>query len=167
MNIVIGTILLWALALEVLRRMRRDAREHLPALWAQTRDRLVFMVPRVFAGLIGAGFLAELMPVEHVDEYFGNASGFGGVLLATVLGAATPGGPFVAFAIGAAALKAGAGWAALIAYVTCWSVINLNRAIAYELPLMGRRFTVLRTVLSLPLPLVLGGLVLAFRGHGG
>jgi uncharacterized membrane protein YraQ (UPF0718 family) len=165
MNIVIGSVLLWALALAVLRRMRRDAPEHLPALWVQTRERLVFMVPRVFAGLIGAGFLAELMPVEHIDEYFGDSAGLGGVVLATALGAATPGGPFVAFAIGAAALEAGAGWAALIAYVTCWSVINLNRAIAYELPLMGRHFTLLRAAISLPLPLVLGVLVLLLRGQ--
>jgi len=162
MNILIGTILLGALAVFALRQMRRHAPDDLPELWGRVRETMVFMVPRIFAGLIGAGFMADLLPVDHIEDYFGQDAGLFGVILATPLGAITPGGPFVAFAIGAAALKAGAGWAPLVAYVTSWSVVNLNRTIAYELPLMGRRFTLLRIAVSLPLPLILGGLVLAF-----
>ncbi|MBN2905521.1 MAG: hypothetical protein JXJ18_02300 [Rhodobacteraceae bacterium] len=162
MNIVIGTVLLWALAFEALRRMRRDAPDQLPALWVRTRNLMIFMVPRVVVGLLGAGFIAELLPVDQIQRGFGEGSGLIGVALASVLGAATPGGPFVAFAIGAAALKAGAGWPALIAYVTAWSVMNLNRAIVYELPLMGRRFTLVRAAVALPLPFVLGALALMF-----
>lgn len=164
LNIVIGTVLLWALAFWVLARMRQVAPGEVAAVWARTRQTLVFMVPRVLAGLIGAGFMAELLPVDQVERLFGAGSGVGGVLLATALGAATPGGPFVAFAIGAAALKAGAGWAPLMAYVTCWSAINLNRAIAYELPMMGRKFTLLRGAISLPLGVVLGLIVLPLQG---
>ncbi|ARE41643.1 hypothetical protein RGUI_3502 [Rhodovulum sp. P5] len=160
MNILIGTVLLWILALVLLRKLWRESPEHLAPLFARTRKTMTFMMPRVVAGLVGAGFMAELLPVDHIDQYFGDAAGFGGVVLATALGAATPGGPFVAFAIGAAALKAGAAWAPLIAYVTSWSVMNLNRTIAYELPLMGRRFVLLRSAVSLPMPLILGGLVL-------
>lgn len=164
MNILIGTVLLWALALWVLARMRAGAPDDLPAVLARTRQTLVFMAPRVVAGLVGAGFMAELLPVGQVERAFGPGSGIGGVVLATALGAVTPGGPFVAFAIGAAALKAGAAWAPLMAYVTAWSAMNLNRAIVYELPLMGRRFTLIRAAVSLPLALVLGGLVLVGQG---
>jgi uncharacterized membrane protein YraQ (UPF0718 family) len=163
-NILIGTLLLWGLAFWVLARMRKVAPGNLPTVWAKARETLVFMVPRVVAGLVGAGFMAELLPVERVERFFGAGSGVGGVVLATVLGAATPGGPFVAFAIGASALKAGASWAPLMAYVTCWSVVNLNRAIAYELPMMGRQFTLLRAAISLPLALVLGLVVLLVQG---
>lgn len=160
MNILIGTVLLWALALELLRRLRRQDAQALAPVFARTREMMIFMIPRIFVGLVGAGFMAELLPVGQIDRYFGAGSGAGGMVLATVLGAATPGGPFVAFAIGAAALKAGAGWAALMAYVTSWSVVNLNRSFAYELPLMGRRFLLIRSLVSLPLPLILGGLML-------
>lgn len=160
MNILIGTVLLWALALVLLGRLKRSAPAQLPALFAQVRATILFMAPRILAGLVGAGFMAELLPLEHIERQFGTGAGFGGVVLATILGAATPGGPFVAFAIGAAALQAGAGTPALMAYVTSWSAVNLNRAIAYELPLMGRRFTLLRAAISVPLPLVLGGAML-------
>lgn len=50
-----------------------------------------------------------------------------------------------------------------MAYVTAWSIVNLNRSIAYELPLMGRHFLLLRTILSVPVPMVLGLLVWAFQ----
>ncbi|MHC0052629.1 hypothetical protein [Actibacterium sp. D379-3] len=160
MNILIGTVLLWALALVLLRRLRATHPDMMPAVIARTRATTLFMVPRIFVGLVGAGFLAELLPVDHIERLFGASSGLTGVALATLFGAATPGGPFVAFAIGASALKAGAGWAPLMAYVTAWSVMNLNRAIAYELPLMGRRFMLIRSALSLPLPLILGVVML-------
>ncbi len=162
MNILIGTILLWALALLVLRRLRRHAPEHLDDVLTRSRATVTFLIPRVFVGLVGAGFMAELLPVDRIEHWFGESAGLGGVVLATAVGMATPGGPFIAFAIGAAALKAGAAWAPLMAFITAWSVMNLNRAIAYELPLMGRHFLLIRSAASLPVPLVLGLLVLAW-----
>ena len=160
MNILIGTFLLWALALAMLSRLRRTAPDTVAELRARAFSTMAFMVPRLVVGLIGAGFMAELLPVGRIEQMFGESAGLSGIGLASVFGALTPGGPFVAFAIGAAALKAGAGWAALMAYVTAWSVMNLNRSIAYELPLMGRRFLLLRSAISLPLPLLLGVVML-------
>ena len=160
MNILIGTVLLWALALAMLTRLRRTAPDTVAELRARALSTMGFMVPRLVVGLIGAGFMAELLPVGRIEQVFGESAGLSGIGLASVFGALTPGGPFVAFAIGAAALKAGAGWAALMAYVTAWSVMNLNRSIAYELPLMGRRFLLLRSAISLPLPLLLGVVML-------
>lgn len=160
MNILIGTLLLWALALALLWRLYAHAPDRLPDVLRRARATTTFMIPRVLVGLIGAGFLAELLPVDQIDRFFGAQSGLAGVSLAAVFGMGTPGGPFVAYAIGAAALKAGAGWAPLMAYVTAWSVMNLNRSIAYELPLMGRHFMLLRSLVSLPVPLILGALVL-------
>ena len=162
MNILIGTILLWALAWAVMRRLKDHAPEHLGDVLRRSRATVTFLIPRVFVGLVGAGFMAELLPVNRIEAWFGESAGLGGVLLASAVGMATPGGPFVAFAIGAAALKAGAAWAPLMAFITAWSVMNLNRAIAYELPLMGRHFLLIRSVASLPVPLILGILVLAF-----
>lgn len=160
MNIIIGTVLLWGLAWLLLRRLRNTTPQHIAPVMARAKATMLFMIPRIFVGLVGAGFLAELLPVDQIEQYFGADSGMAGVLLASVLGAMTPGGPFVAFAIGASALKAGAGWAPLMAYVTAWSVMNLNRSFAYELPLMGRRFLLIRSAVSLPLPLILGALLL-------
>ena len=121
---------------------------------------MIWMI--LFAGLIGAGFMAELLPVDQVERIFGEGSGVWGVMLATLFGTLTPGGPFVAFAIGASALKAGAALAPLMAYITAWCVFNLNRTLAYELAFMGRRFTMIRHIISLPVPFLTGVLLLAF-----
>jgi hypothetical protein len=51
---------------------------------------------------------------------------------------------------------AGTGRSALIAYLTSWSTLGLQRILAWELPLMGVEFAALRFVVSLPLPLVAG-----------
>lgn len=156
MNILIGTILIWAGALWGLHRVRTTAPEQMGTVLAKSRAMFLFMVPRIFAGLVGAGFLAALLPQDMVASAFGADAGLTGVLLGTVFGALSPGGPFVALAIGAAALKAGAGSGALIAYVTSWSLFALTRTLSYELPMMGAGFTRLRFLLSLPVPIVLG-----------
>lgn len=116
----------------------------------------LFMVPRILAGLIGAGFLAALLPQQMVARAFGAEAGLTGILLGTLFGALSPGGPFVALAIGAAALKAGSGTGALIAYITSWSLFALTRTLSYEVPIMGARFTRLRLLLALPAPILLG-----------
>lgn len=162
MNILIGSVLLALGALFMLRHLSRRNPEALGDIFAQTRQTVTFMIPRIFAGLIGAGFLAELLPVDQVERFFGDSAGITGVAFATLLGALTPGGPFVAFAIGASSLKAGAALAPLMAYVTAWCVFNLNRMITYEMAFMGRRFTWIRHIVSAPVPLVLGGLLLLF-----
>jgi len=67
------------------------------------------LLPRIGAGVIGAGFIAEIVPRALVAEWIGPGSGILGVVIATLGGALTPGGPVVGFSIGAAALKSGAG----------------------------------------------------------
>lgn len=156
MNILIGTILIWGAAVFAVRHLQRTAPAEMPQLWRKARRTFVFMLPRVLAGLLGAGFLAALLPAQLVDRWFGAEAGLTGILLATLFGAVTPGGPFVAFAIGASAIKAGAGAGALVAYVSAWSVVCLLRTISYEVPLMGIAFTRTRLLATLPAPVALG-----------
>jgi uncharacterized membrane protein YraQ (UPF0718 family) len=160
MSIVIGSVLLWAACLWLIRKLWREDR----ALLHDARRRMVsttaFVLPRVAVGLVGSGFLAELLPQDNIAMLFGAEAGYMGVVLASIFGPLTPGGPFVAFAIGAAALKAGASEAALISYVTSWSLLCLNRDLVYELPVLGGSFMRLRWVLSLPIPFIVGGLAM-------
>src|SRR5690606_10269135 len=79
-----------------------------------------------------------------------------GLVLATVLGAATPSGPFAAFPIVYALALAGADIGAVVAYLTAWSVLGLQRILVWELPLLGHDFVAVRVLASLPLPLVSG-----------
>jgi uncharacterized membrane protein YraQ (UPF0718 family) len=117
------------------------------------------LLPRLAVGVIGAGFIAKAMPQEAVSSWLGPSSGFGGVLLATLAGAATPGGPVVGFAIGAAALKAGAGLPQIAAFVTGWSLYTLNRVAVWEIPTMPARFVLTRVMVSAPFPFLVAGAV--------
>lgn len=161
MNILVGTLMIWAAALAALAHLRRSAPGRLPELRIRCVEMGLFLLPRLAVGLIGAGFLAALLPPGLVAARLGDDSGLGGVALAALAGAATPGGPLVAFALAAAGLKAGAGYGALAAYVTGWSVFAMSRTLAYEIALMGGRFTRLRLLVSWPLPLILGAAVFA------
>ncbi len=117
------------------------------------------LLPRLAVGVIGAGFIAKAMPQDLVTEWLGPSSGVGGVTLAALAGALTPGGPVVGFALGAAALKSGAGLPQVMAFVTGWSLYTLNRVLVWEVPTMPVRFVVIRTLVSLPFPFLVAGVI--------
>jgi uncharacterized membrane protein YraQ (UPF0718 family) len=116
------------------------------------KGQFLHLLPRLLIGILGSGFLAHLVPKETVLAWFGPNSGLIGTALATLAGALTPGGPVVGYALGAAALKAGADYAQVVAYVTAWSLLTFNRMITWELPSMPARLVLIRVIVSLPFP---------------
>ncbi len=112
------------------------------------------LLPRIGAGVIGSGFIAEVLPKAVVASLIGPGSGLLGVVIATLGGALTPGGPVVGFSIGAAALKSGAGAPQVIAYSTAWALYAIHRLVIWEVPLMPARVVWLRAAASLPLPFI-------------
>jgi hypothetical protein len=119
------------------------------------------LLPRIGAGVIGAGFIAEVLPKALVASWLGPQSGFVGVLTATLGGALTPGGPVVGFSIGAAALKGGAGAPQVIAYSTAWALYAIHRLVIWEVPMMPPRLVWLRAAVSVPLPFIAAAIALA------
>lgn len=114
----------------------------------------VYLVPRLAIGIIGSGFLAALLPAELVRTWLGPDAGVIGLVIATGAGAITPGGPVVGFAIGASALKSGAGLAMVVAYVTAWALFALQRLFIWEVAAMPARVVWLRVAVSLPFPIL-------------
>ena len=114
----------------------------------------VRLIPRLAIGVLGAGYLAEMLPQDLVGRWLGPGSGMLGTLIASVAGALTPGGPVVGFSIGAAALKGGASAPQVIAYTTAWALFALPRILMYEIPMMPARLVWLRVLVSLPLPFI-------------
>ena len=112
------------------------------------------LLPRIGVGVIGSGFIAEVVPKALVAPWLGPESGLLGVVIATLGGALTPGGPVVGFSIGAAALKSGAGAPQVIAYSTAWALYAIHRLVIWEVPLMPARVVWLRAAVSLPLPFI-------------
>lgn len=160
MNIVIGTLVLMALAGWVWRRLETEARrqEAYAGVWRM----VVTNTPRLLVALISAGLFAELLPEEVVRQYLGDTSGFQGVLLGTFLGVVTPGGAFVSFALAAGAMQAGATMPAMMAYLTAWSLFALTKVIAEEMAFLGPGFVLRRVLVTLQIPLVVGSAALMF-----
>lgn len=119
------------------------------------------IVPRIAIGVIGAGYIAAMLPQEIIIGWLGPDSGWLGVLMATVAGAATPGGPVIGFSLGAVALKAGAGPPQIIAYVVAWALFAFQRLILWEIPFMPARFVWFRAAVSLPFPFVAAAIAMA------
>ena len=94
-----------ALWLVLRRRSPEIARQAARAGWWD----FVVLLPRLTIGVIGAGFLAAMLPEETVATWLGPESGLIGIAIATFAGILTPGGPVVGFAVGTGALAAGAG----------------------------------------------------------
>lgn len=126
---------------------------------------LIEVAPLIALGLFLGGLTRELADPKRVAPMLGESSGWWGLLLASVLGAVTPGGPFAAFPIVYAFFLAGADAGAVIAYLTAWSVLALHRVIVWEIPLLGPDFALIRVLASLPLPLLAGAVArVAARG---
>ena len=114
------------------------------------------IVPMIVAGLLLAGLVEVLVPKEFVARWLGTSSGFKGLLLATVGGAMTPGGPFSSFPIVLALHRAGADIGAMVAFITAWSVIGINRLLVWEIAFFDPEFLIIRFLSSMPLPIIAG-----------
>ena len=117
---------------------------------------LVMILPQLAGGLLIGGLVTRLVSREKVARWLGDSSGLTGLLLATLVGMATPGGPFTSFPMVYALWIAGADAGALIAFISAWSLVGFHRLIVWELPLLGPEFTFVRYVVCLPLPIIAG-----------
>jgi uncharacterized membrane protein YraQ (UPF0718 family) len=114
------------------------------------------VLPKMAAALLIAGFIQVLLPRNKVERWMGEGSGVKGMAVAAGVGVATPGGPMTSFPLVTALQEAGTGRSALIAYLTSWSTLGVQRILTWEIPLMGVEFAVLRFLASLPLPFIAG-----------
>jgi len=112
--------------------------------------------PAMAVAFIAAGMIGQVLPRETLTQWLGEESGLRGLIIATLGGSITPGGPFIQFPLVATLLKAGAGVAPLMAFITAWSVISVNRYLIWEIPLLGWRLATARILASLFIPIAVG-----------
>jgi uncharacterized membrane protein YraQ (UPF0718 family) len=124
---------------------------------------LAFVLPRMVVAIFLAGLMQVLVPQDFVSRHFGQGGGVRALLLATLAGVVTPGGPMVTVPFMVVLANSGAALSSLVAYMTAWSLFGLQRIIAWEAPLMGWRFVVARVVPSLAFPVLAGWLVSIFN----
>lgn len=134
----------------------RDGQAHFLAILNDDLWLLAGVLPKVVAGCLIAVFITILMPREVVARWVGEESGFLGLVVASVLGAISPGGPFTIYPIAGAFFVMGADIGAVVAFVTSWSLLGFTRALVWEMAFFGPDFVLWRIVLSLLLPIVAG-----------
>jgi uncharacterized membrane protein YraQ (UPF0718 family) len=140
-----GAAVWWMHGEEVLRRSLADS-------W----DLLAFIMPRVGAAVLIAAFLQILVPREVISRLIGEQAGIGSIVIATIAGIFTPGGPLTSFPIVVALYASGANKGALVAYISSWAMIGAQRILVWEWPLMGTHFTLIHVGASLLLPIIAG-----------
>ncbi|MEM1286587.1 MAG: permease [Pseudomonadota bacterium] len=114
------------------------------------------VLPKVAAGVMVAAFLRILLPKEVVARWIGERSGLKGLFVATLAGALIPGGPMTIFPIATSLYLSGADRGSTVAFITGWLTLGINRAVVWELSFFEPEFVVLRTLVSLPVPILCG-----------
>ncbi len=130
------------------------------ALTILTHDLDLFasMLPKMAAGCLVSAFVTRLLPREVVARLVGAESGLLGLLIATVMGSALPGGPLTIYPVAGAFLTLGADAGTAISFITAWNLLGYNRALIWEMPFFGPDFVFWRIVVALPLPFLAGAL---------
>ena len=116
---------------------------------------LLQVIPILIFAFIIAGMIQVLIPTEMISRWVGAESGFRGILIGTVVGGLTPGGPYVTMPIAAGLLRAGAGIGTMVAFITAWSVLAFSR-LPIEIGLLGWKFTLIRLACTFFFPVIAG-----------
>jgi len=118
--------------------------------------------PKILAGVFIAATLPLLLPRDRVAGWIGRNSGARGLILAAIAGALIPGGPMMTYPLAAGFAAAGADIGAVVAFVTGWSLLSLNRTLIWELSFLPADLVGLRCLISLPFPVICGLAARAF-----
>ncbi len=116
---------------------------------------LLEVIPLLVFAFVIAGLVQELIPKESVARWVGGESGLRGILIGTLAGGLSPGGPYVSMPVAAGLLKAGAGAGTMVAYITGWSLWAFSR-LPLEVGILGWKFTAVRMVCTAFFPPVAG-----------
>lgn len=109
------------------------------AAWNMT----VEILPLLIFAFIVAGMTQVLLPRELLSKWVGVEAGFRGIIVGTVAGACSPGGPYVSLPIAAGLLRSGASIGTMVAFLTGWSLWAFSR-LPMEVGIMGWKFTLIR-----------------------
>lgn len=151
-----GQLILLALALGAFGLALRRGVPTAKRALHETGDTILRVLPLLVAALPMAAFLAELIPPDIAAGWLGPESGLTGIVVASLAGGFIPGGPFVSFPLVLTFIKAGAGGPQMVALITGWAILGFHRVIAWELPVLGGRFVVIRLASAFLLPVLAG-----------
>ena len=149
-TIIIGIIALVLLVIGY----QKGGGEHILGL--KTAGNLLLQItPLLICAFIVAGMVQTLLPQEMISKWVGIESGFRGILIGTLIGSFTPGGPFISMPIAAGLLRTGASVGTMVAFITAWSLLAVHR-LPLEIGIMGWQFTLIRLACVFLFPPIAG-----------
>lgn len=121
----------------------------------------VEILPLLIFAFVVAGMAQALLPRELLSKWVGVESGLRGILIGTVAGGLSPGGPYVSLPIVAALLRSGASVGTMVAFLTGWSLWAIAR-LPMEVGILGWKFTLIRIASTFFFPPIAGLLAQTF-----
>jgi len=115
----------------------------------------VEILPLLIFAFIVAGMVQVLLPRELLSKWVGVESGMRGILIGTVAGGLTPGGPYVSLPVVAGLLRSGASIGTMVAFLTGWSLWAVSR-LPMEVGVLGWKFTLFRIASTFFFPPIAG-----------
>lgn len=134
--------------------------QHITGLKSALRMTIQILPLLIFAFIV-AGMVQALLPRELLSKWIGEESGMRGILIGTLAGGLTPGGPYVSLPLAAGLLRSGAGVGTMVAYITAWSLWAAGR-LPMEIGIMGWKFTLARLACTFFFPPIAGFLAQTF-----
>jgi len=128
--------------------------QHITGLQSALKMTVQIMPLLIFAFII-AGMIQALLPQQLVARWIGAESGIRGILIGTVAGGFSPGGPYVSLPVAVGLLRSGAGVGTMVAYLTGWSLWAIGR-IPMELGILGWKLTLIRLMCTFFFPPIAG-----------
>jgi uncharacterized membrane protein YraQ (UPF0718 family) len=121
------------------------------------------VLPLLIFAFIVAGMVQVLVPREALARWIGTESGIRGIMIGTVAGGLSPGGPYVSLPIMAVLLQSGASIGTTVAFLTGWSLWAVAR-LPMEVGILGWKFTLVRLVSTFFFPPIAGLIAQALFG---
>jgi len=152
---LIPTLIMAVLAIVLLAiGYSRGENEHLIGLKAGLKMTLEIF-PLLILAFIVAGMVQLLLPRELLSKWVGEESGLRGIIIGTIAGGFSPGGPYVSLPIVAGLLKSGASVGTMVAFLTGWSLWAIGR-LPMDIAILGWQFTLLRILSTFFFPPIAG-----------
>ena len=152
---LIPTIILGVIAVVLLIiGYQRGGGEHIVGL-KSAGNLLIQILPLLIFAFIIAGMVQILIPNEMISRWIGTESGIRGILIGSVAGGLSPGGPYVALPIAAGLLRVGASVGTMVAFLAAWSLWAVSR-LPLDIAILGWQFTLIRLACTFFFPPIAG-----------
>ncbi len=157
---LVPTVIMGILAVVLLLIGYQRGGEHIIGL-KSALSMIIEILPLLIFAFIVAGMVQVLLPRELLSKWVGLESGMRGILIGTIAGGLSPGGPYVSLPIVAGLLRAGASVGTMVAFLTGWSLWAVSR-LPMDIGILGWRFTLIRIACTFFFPPIAGYLARLF-----